>query len=475
MTLTIECGGREITTIEGLAGAADETLHPVQESFMDHSAFQCGFCTPGIIMSATALLDENPAPQREQVTEAPVRPLLPLHQPLPGGGGGAGRGRPEREPLMPAPYYRHIGKPTRRKDAREIVTGRAEYIDDLKMSDLLHAKVLRSPHAHAKIVSIDAGRAEALPGVAMVLTHHNAPDWKLGAPRDFTMLSAKVRFPGDAVAVVAAETPEIAEQALDLIEVTYNPLPAVFTAREALEPGAPQLYEQYPGNLLPGGYPPFGPKALSDVVRGDVQAGFAEADIVVSGTSSYENMPNPAPLEPPGVIRALGRAPQTHLLVRLPERGLAPLRDAGEPGLPGHPLHRHPLRGQLRVQELRGHALHVRRGPGQGHQPAGEDLLRQGRAPGRLCGAPRVPDQRPHRHDERRPAHGHPGRMAHEHRGFFGHDPGPGGGGPGRGPAPAELPQLGPDQQAGGHQPATRPAWCAASAARSWKPPWSRW
>ena len=70
MTLTIECGGREITTIEGLAGAADETLHPVQESFMDHSAFQCGFCTPGIIMSATALLDENPAPQREQVTEA---------------------------------------------------------------------------------------------------------------------------------------------------------------------------------------------------------------------------------------------------------------------------------------------------------------------------------------------------------------------------------------------------------------------
>lgn len=203
---------------------------------------------------------------------------------------------------MQAPQYRHIGQPTRRKDAREIVTGRAEYIDDLKMSDLLHAKVLRSPHAHAEIVSIDVSKAEALPGVAMVLTHHNAPDWRLGAPRDFTMLSSKVRFPGDAVAVVGAESPEIAEQALDLIDVEYNPLPAVFTAREALEPGAPQLYEQYPGNLLPGGYPPFGPNALSEIVRGDVEAGFAEADFVVDGTSSYENMPNPLPLEPPGVI-----------------------------------------------------------------------------------------------------------------------------------------------------------------------------
>ncbi len=198
--------------------------------------------------------------------------------------------------------YRHLGRPSPRLDAWDIVTGRAQYIDDLKMPEMLYARILRSPHAHARITSLDVSRAEALEGVAAVITHHNAPDWKLGLPRAFPLLDGRVRFAGDAVALVAAATPQIAEEALELIEAKYRPLPAVFSARQALEPDAPQLHEAFPGNLVSGGQQPFGPQTLRQVVMGDVEAGFAQAEIIVEGEGRYESMPNPAPLEPPGVI-----------------------------------------------------------------------------------------------------------------------------------------------------------------------------
>lgn len=207
-----------------------------------------------------------------------------------------------------ASSYRFIGKTTQRKDAREIVTGSSKYLNDLKFIDLLHGKILRSPHPHALIKKIDKKKALALPGVRAVLTWEDVPDWKGGTPRSTRILDRKVRYVGDAVAIVAADTEERAKEALRHIKVDYEVLAAVFDMEKALAPGAPQLYEDFPGNIVTPGVPFFGPKNLKDVVMGDVEKGFAEADVVTEGTFGYENMPNPIPPEPPGAV-ALWEAP----------------------------------------------------------------------------------------------------------------------------------------------------------------------
>jgi CO/xanthine dehydrogenase Mo-binding subunit len=200
--------------------------------------------------------------------------------------------------------YRYLGKATPRKDARDIVTGRAKYIDDMKVPGMLYGRVLRSPYPHANIRAIDTSRAEAFPGVRAVLTYKNVPDWKAGLIPHIRVLDSKVRFVGDAVALVAAETEDIAEEALGLIDVEYEQLPAVFEIEDAMKPGAPQLYAEFPGNIIPrdprSGL--FGTKTQEEVVMGDVEKGFKEADVIAEGTCSYENVPNPLPPEPPGAI-----------------------------------------------------------------------------------------------------------------------------------------------------------------------------
>lgn len=198
--------------------------------------------------------------------------------------------------------YRHIGKATPRKDAKEIVTGKAKYIDDIKLPRMLYGGVLRSPHPHARIVNVDTSRAEAYPGVKAVLTYQNVPEWSAGFPRHRRVLDRTVRFVGEAVALVAAETREIADEALELIDVEYEQLPAVYDVEEAMKADGPQLYEEIPGNVFPRGCRPFGPKALQEVVMGDVEQGFREADFIAEGTCYYENIPNPLPPEPPGLI-----------------------------------------------------------------------------------------------------------------------------------------------------------------------------
>jgi CO/xanthine dehydrogenase Mo-binding subunit len=198
--------------------------------------------------------------------------------------------------------YRHIGKATHRKDARAIVTGSAKYIDDIKLPGMLYGRVLRSPYPHARIKHIDTSKAEAYPGVKAVLTYKNVPPWIGGIPHHRPVLDSTVRFVGDAVALVAAETGESAEEALELVEVEYEQLPAVYNMEEAIKPGAPQIHERIPGNVFPRGYRPIGEKALQEVVMGDVEKGFKEADFITEGTCGYENIPNPLPPEPPGVI-----------------------------------------------------------------------------------------------------------------------------------------------------------------------------
>jgi CO/xanthine dehydrogenase Mo-binding subunit len=164
-----------------------------------------------------------------------------------------------------------VGVPVPRLGLAEKVQGQARYTADLKRPGMLYGRVLRSPHAHAGIVDLDTSEAERLPGVHAVLTHRDVPQVRLDA--DLLPLEPVVRFVGDEVALVAAESEAVAEDALRLIRVEYEVLPAVFDAEAALQPGAPQVHPE--GNLVGG-------KALV-LERGSVAQGFAEAARVFEG------------------------------------------------------------------------------------------------------------------------------------------------------------------------------------------------
>lgn len=194
--------------------------------------------------------------------------------------------------------FRHIGKVRRRQDGRAIVTGKALYCDDLPIKNCKYAKVLHSPYPHAEILSIDTSEAEKLPGVIGAMTYKNAPAWKTGVPAHRPVMSQHLRFVGDPVAAVAAETPQIAEDALELIKVEYKPLTPVYDVEDAIKDGAPEVYRaednieskgyHYDHNCLPPGSwfegddPPF-----YYIKEGDVEKGFAESDVVVEGKGTY--------------------------------------------------------------------------------------------------------------------------------------------------------------------------------------------
>ncbi|MDO9349670.1 MAG: molybdopterin-dependent oxidoreductase, partial [Deltaproteobacteria bacterium] len=142
----------------------------------------------------------------------------------------------------------NIGKRIPKMDAEEKVTGKAVYIHDLKVPGMLYGKILYSPHAHARILRIDTSEAERLPGVRAVLTGYNTPPIKFGFYKDNPPLKAnKVRSYRDEVAAVAAIDPDIAEEAINLIRVEYEILPAIFDPEEAMKEGAPLIHEEHLG------------------------------------------------------------------------------------------------------------------------------------------------------------------------------------------------------------------------------------
>ena len=191
-----------------------------------------------------------------------------------------------------------VGNPVRRSDMRAKVTGSAQYVGDLKLPGMLHAKTKRSDIAHARIKRIDVSKAKALPGVKAVLTHQDVPRvLHYGSPhprsaslaKDQYILEDKVRYWGESVAVVAAVSEEIAEEALDLIKVEYEPLPAAISLEAACKPDAPKIHD-----VAPRGNHVIEPFLLK---RGDVEKGFAEADFIIEG--EYEGgRPTPAYMEP---------------------------------------------------------------------------------------------------------------------------------------------------------------------------------
>ena len=338
VVLAAQMDGHSITTAEALGSPRE--LHPLQKAFIETGAIQCGYCTPAQLLAAKALLDENPNPTEGQVREAlagvlcrctgyvkPVQAVLraaavmrgeevppfePLQRAIPipaeffeyppeseelppsGGTEGGSQVQTRTVPLVVTPPEvaprKVVGKPEPKVDAVKLALGRPVFTDDIEMRGMLHAAMLTSPYAHARIKHIDASRARALPGVHAVLTYRDVPrvyyasggqSYPNPLPYDQVSLDNKVRHVGDRVAVVAAETPEIAREALKLIDVDYEVLPAVFDPEEAMQPGAPVIHDEPD---VEGIY-----DAQRNIVHhieaaeGDAEAQWAKADYVFEG------------------------------------------------------------------------------------------------------------------------------------------------------------------------------------------------
>ncbi len=274
--------GARVETIESLS--ADGALHPLQQAFLDHGATQCGICTPGLIMTAKALLDEKQS-AGAPVTEAEIKIALKDTYCRCTGYQSVKNAILQAAGIESPPYLpevKHpgavIGRPLPNPDSRAKVMGTALFTDDYRFPGMVVARTKRAGVAHARIRSIDISKAEALPGVLAVLTWKDVPGRNLHGlvTIDWPVLCQdKVRYAGDAVAIVAALDDEAAEAAIDAIEVDYEPLPAVLDPIEANRPDAPRVHEhRETGNLL---------KHIK-VRKGDVRAGFDEADVVVERT-----------------------------------------------------------------------------------------------------------------------------------------------------------------------------------------------
>src|SRR6478672_7335334 len=337
--LAAQAEGHNIVTIEGLGEHPDqgwrktEGLHPLQKAFVESGAIQCGYCTPAQILAAKALLDKNPNPSEAQVRDAiagvlcrctgylkPVQAVLkaaavmrgdePVNwdavnwdlgnwkEPSPTNQPSASPSeqftnlltRPKVVVTSQTQTYQTVGKPEKKVDAIKLVQGKPAFTADMDMRGMLYAGVLRSPHAHARIKNIDATKARALKGVAAVLTWHDIPrvvystagqSDPIPGPLDAFSLDNKVRFVGDRVAMIAAETPEIAEKALALIDVEYEVLPAILDSRVSMNPDAVRIHDEREYINFADSNPAKNLAAEIRIDIGDVEKGFAEADEIL--------------------------------------------------------------------------------------------------------------------------------------------------------------------------------------------------
>lgn len=280
---------KQIETIEGLSKG--DNLHPIQQTFIDCGAVQCGFCTPGMIMSAKALLDKNPDPTEAEIRKAIngnlcrctgyVKIVASIKKAAKMLQSKEGRETSEQSQRLGSSYATKgiIGTGVPVRDAKLKVTGAIAYTADMTFPHMLHAKVLFSPIAHGKIVNIDTSRAEALPGVEAVVCYKNAPNVRYNGngedQHDFPselVFDQVVRYVGDKVAAVAAETLEIAEEAIKLIEVEYEELPFYLDPKEAMKEGAYPIHEN--GNIL----------QEVNLSSGDVEAAMKSADRIYEDT-----------------------------------------------------------------------------------------------------------------------------------------------------------------------------------------------
>ena len=261
--------GKSVITAEGLSEREKQVY---SHAFSEAGAVQCGFCIPGMVMCAKALIDKNPSPTPEDVKYAIRNNLCRC----------TGYKKIEEAILLAAEIIREnreitnpvstglLGESMNRVDASAKALGEAKYADDFYMDGMVYGSALRSEYPRAEILSIDKSEAESMDGVLCVMTAEDIPgtqkvghlkrDWDVIVP-----VGKTTHYLGDAVALVAAETPEILEKAKKAIKVEYNPLDGVFSPVEAMKDGAPLVHED--GNLL----------SEEHLVRGDAEKVISES------------------------------------------------------------------------------------------------------------------------------------------------------------------------------------------------------
>lgn len=309
----IQCGYCTPAMVLASQALLDSNQNPTEMEIRDAiSGILCrctGYLKPvqAVLRAAAILRGEWVPPIALPASEGPTPGEAPAgegqgNQPVPTdwGGGipaviGRGEAKTEVQPrVMPQMWAtagvatrNTVGKPEKKVDSMKLVQGKPAFTDDVSMRNMLIAKVLHSPIAHGLIRKIDVSRARALPGVAAVLTYQDIPrvvystagqSDPIPGPLDTFSLDRKVRFVGDRVAFVAAETEEIANKALQLIEVEYEPLPVLLDTRDAMKPGAPILHDEPEYVNFADSRPEKNLAAEIRIDIGDVDKGFAEAD-----------------------------------------------------------------------------------------------------------------------------------------------------------------------------------------------------
>jgi CO/xanthine dehydrogenase Mo-binding subunit/aerobic-type carbon monoxide dehydrogenase small subunit (CoxS/CutS family) len=351
-TLATEAAGKKILTIEGVGDA--KTLHPLQRIGHTHVAADCGFCTAGWVVTAKALLDKNLNPSEDQVKaalaghicrcaaypaiirtvrdsaavlrgektaiDAAPASILHIRQPmvrdystngghLPGDQlvEGARKTATKKWQGYPPENLNVLGKamPALAEVSIPRFTGQAQYASRVWFPNLLYAKFLTCPHPHARIKSLNVAAAEKMPGVAYILTYQNAPKPQGASPIGFRVvpeaLPQELNLQGEVVAIIAAETEDLGQDAVDAIQVDYEVLPFAATLRDAMASDAPDL-RGGKGNLLrPANAPKEFPNATWADQQGDLDKGFAEADVIKEFTYQFAGGVS-VPMQPSGSV-----------------------------------------------------------------------------------------------------------------------------------------------------------------------------
>ena len=354
-TLATEAANKHITTIEGIGTSAN--LHPLQRIGHIRVAADCGFCTAGWLVTAKALLDRNPNPTEADVKAALAghicrcsaypgiirtvldtaavlrgdpRPIEPandsiVHIQLPvvrdfstyGGHTGAETFLADKNTIRtfqgyPPENLKVIGKPLPPLPEVSIprFTGKAQYASRVWFKDMLYARFLTCPHPHARIKSLDASAAEKMPGVAYILTHKNWPkpvgrvipdNLGSGYRTVPEALPEELNLQGEPVAIVAATSEDLAQDACDAIQVEYEVLPFVSTLRDVMAPNAPDLRGGKGNFLRQPNSPANEPNATWADHRGDIEKGFAEADVIKEFTYRFSGGVS-VPMQPSGSV-----------------------------------------------------------------------------------------------------------------------------------------------------------------------------
>ncbi|MHC1741035.1 MAG: molybdopterin-dependent oxidoreductase [Anaerolineaceae bacterium] len=316
--LAAQAEGHEIRTIEGVGEHPDqgwrktEGLSTIQNAMIDSGGIQCGYCTPALILNGEALFQQNPHPTEKDIRDAfsgvlcrctgyekPVKAIEFAQKVRENNISSENLEEelikavlPEMSTITESPVYEHVGKPDKKVDGIKLAQGKPAFTTDIEMRGMLVGKILHSPLAHAVIKSIDTSKAKGLQGVHAVLTWKDIPrvvystagqSDPIPGPLDMFSLDNRVRFVGDRVAFVAAETEEIANAALKLIEVEYEELPILLDSEKSMNPGAPRIHEEPEYVNFADSDPKKNLAAMIRIDVGNVDEGFKEADLIIEG------------------------------------------------------------------------------------------------------------------------------------------------------------------------------------------------